>query len=50
MYENKCTCEFDGQLKVRRKARDREAFDSFKTQTIHKCRQENNRSYLYFML
>lgn len=37
MYENKCTCEFDGQLKVRREARDREeACDSFKTQTIHK--------------
>lgn len=45
MYENKYTHEFDGQLKVRREARDREeAFDSFKTQTI------NNRAYLYFML
>lgn len=38
MYEKKkCTHEFDGQLTVRREARDREeAFDSFKIQMIHK--------------
>lgn len=52
MYEKKkCTHEFDGQLTVRREARDREeAFDSLKIQMIHKWRQENNRGYLYFML